>query len=314
MISFRQHVFTIAAIFIAIGLGIVFGNTFVQPSLVRNLRDRTDSLAGALAERNARVTQLEDQLGQFQAVGNILPVLDTGGLAGKQMVIVTDDGVDPAVLAEARDALGEANADLAAVFSVTGRLAAPDPATQGSLANILQVPEGTTLADLEQRAAVELAGRLAVGLPRPVAGASPQDVLDELLKAGFLAFPSGFPKISVGALPDLGGQGVIVVTVAGGRGDPIVPPEDFMVPFVNELERRGASVAAGESSTTDYPFVGLLRASSSGTSGSGMVTVDDLDFSVGGAALVLGLERMLLTGQGGDYGIKAGATSAIPAR
>jgi hypothetical protein len=42
-----------------------------------------------------------------------------------------------------------------------------------------------------------------------------------------------------------------------------------------------------------------------------MVTVDDLDFSVGGAALVLGLERLLL-GQGGNYGIKAGATAPLP--
>jgi hypothetical protein len=43
-----------------------------------------------------------------------------------------------------------------------------------------------------------------------------------------------------------------------------------------------------------------------------MVTVDDLDFSVGGAALVLGLERLLLLGQGGNYGIKAGAMAALP--
>jgi hypothetical protein len=44
----------------------------------------------------------------------------------------------------------------------------------------------------------------------------------------------------------------------------------------------------------------------------GLVTVDDLDESRGGAALVLGLERRLLTGQGGDYGVKGGAAPLPP--
>ncbi len=314
MISFRYHVFTIVAIFLAVGLGIVVGNTFVQPGLVRDLRNRTDSLAQQLADYRARVSQLESQVGQFQEVGDILPVLDNGGLVGKPVVIVTHDGVDPGLLAEARDALDAAHADLVAVFSATDRLAATDVATQQSLADVLQMPQGTASADLEQRAAFELAQRLSLGLPRPVGGTPARDVLDELLKAGFLSFPSGFPKVSGSALPQLGGQGELIVVISGGQGDPAIRPEDFMVPLTEELDQRGSLVAAGESSTTTYSFVGLLRAASSGTSGSTIVTVDDLDFSVGGAALVLGFERMLLTGQGGDYGIKAGASGPIPPR
>jgi hypothetical protein len=39
----------------------------------------------------------------------------------------------------------------------------------------------------------------------------------------------------------------------------------------------------------------------------GLVTVDDLDLAAGGAALVLGLDRLLLSGDGGAYGTKDGA-------
>lgn len=314
MISFRYHILTIVAIFLAIGLGIVFGNAFVQPALVNSLKNQTEGLRRDLADTRAEVQKLETQLGEAQTVGNILPELDSGGLAGKQVIVITQDGVDPQLLAQTRDALEAAHADLQAVFSATDRLAAVDAATQETLAVILQMPVGTSPADLERRAAFVLAQRLSVGLARPADGTPATDVLDDLLKAGFLSFPSGFPKVSGSSLPQLGGHGEMIVAVAGGQGDPVVPPEDFMVPLVQELEQRGESVAAGESSTTSYSFVGLLRADSAGTSGSTMVTVDDLDFSVGGAALVLGLEQMLLTGQGGDYGIKAGATGPIPPR
>ncbi len=310
MISFRVHVFTIVAIFLAVGLGIVVGNTFVQPALVDSLRSQTERLGQDLRDTRAEYDALQAQLVQAQAVGNILPVLDNGRLAGRAVIVVTHEGVDPHLLAETRDALATAHADLVAVFATTDRLAATDTATQQSLAEILQMPAETSPADLERRAAFELAQRLAVGLAKPADGSTATDVLDQLLKAGFLSFPSGFPKVSGSALPQLGGQGEIVVALAGGQTDPAVLPEDFMVPLVGELLQRGASVAAGESSTTGYSFVGLLRAEPGGA----MVTVDDLDFSVGGAALVLGLERMLLTGQGGDYGIKAGATGSIPPR
>ena len=68
-------------------------------------------------------------------------------------------------------------------------------------------------------------------------------------------------------------------------------------------------MAAGESLLTDYPYVSLVRADGI----DGTVTVDDLDQSMGGAALVLGLEELLATGTGGAYGVKDGAEPLPPA-
>jgi hypothetical protein len=67
-------------------------------------------------------------------------------------------------------------------------------------------------------------------------------------------------------------------------------------------------VAAGESTTTAIPFVELVRDAGA----DGLVTVDDLDLNMGGAALVLGLDELLTTGRGGAYGVKDGAEPLPP--
>ena len=100
------------------------------------------------------------------------------------------------------------------------------------------------------------------------------------------------------------------MVLSGGRGEePTLPPEAFAVPLVERLAELGVPVAAGESLLTDVPFVALVRAD--GT--DGIVTVDDLDQVMGGAALVLGLDRPAHLGEGGDYGVKDGAEPLPPA-
>ena len=67
------------------------------------------------------------------------------------------------------------------------------------------------------------------------------------------------------------------------------------MPLVQELALDGVPVAAGESSVTpaDVSFVADVRDLGAG----GTVTVDDLDLSMGAAALVLGLDDLLATGR-----------------
>jgi hypothetical protein len=196
---------------------------------------------------------------------------------------------------------------------MSDRMAAVDDATRQRLATILGEPSDIDAATLQRRAAEILAERLAVGPPRRDVPPPPDDVLDKLLTD-----PDGFltsPGITRDDLQRIGGRDEVVVVISGGQGDPAVQPKDFMVPLVEALAARGARVAAGESASTDYAFVGILRAVPADVLQPGtIVTVDDLDFPIGGAALVLGLERLLGSAEGGDYGIKEGATSSIPPR
>jgi hypothetical protein len=312
LISFRYHIFTIVAIFLAVGLGLLFGTSVVQPALIRDLRRQANQLTRDLSNTRAEVSTLKAQVGDLQDSGNILSSLDPGTLSGVPVVLVTHEGVDARLLSQARQALTEARVKLVAVLSLTDRLAARDQQVRDSLAKILAMPAGTEASALQQRAAQLLAQRLASGPPRKESSQPETDMLDALLTSNFLTTPQGSPAISRSDLPGVGGKGQVVIALSGGRGEPAVAPQDFFVPFVQELVQRGVTVAAGESADTAYPFVPVLRSDGGASDGSLMVTVDDLDFSVGGAALVLGLERLLFLGQGGNYGIKAGATSSLP--
>jgi hypothetical protein len=117
--------------------------------------------------------------------------------------------------------------------------------------------------------------------------------------------------VSAGDLARIGGEGEIVIVLSGDDQTLKLPPESFMVPFVRSLVGRGAVVGAGEATTTADAFVEALRGDGS-LDGSTLVTVDDLEYPIGGAALVLGLERALSSGQGGHYGVKSGAEGSIP--
>ena len=312
MISFRYHIFTIVAIFLAVGLGLLFGSSVVQPALIGELRRQTHGLTQDLSDTRAEVSDLKAQVGALQQAGDILPSLDPGTLTGRPVVMVTHDGVDPRLLSQARLSLSEAAVKVVAELSITDRMAVGDESSREALAQLLGMASDTLTPTLQARAAEVLAQRLAVGAPRRAVGPSGPDFLDDLLTANFLTTTPGSPSISRGDLSGIGGKGQLVIVLSGGRGEPLIDPQLFFVPLVEGLVQRGATVGAGESASTEYPFIPALRADGAAGDGTRMVTVDDLDFSVGGAALVLGLERLLLVGQGGNYGIKAGATAALP--
>lgn len=308
MISFRYHIITIVAIFLAVGLGLLVGNTIVQPSLVDDLRRRTDDLRTALAAERAAEEGLRARVAQLERAGDVLRALDAGGLVGVPVVVVTQQGVGSDLIAQTRAALSEARADTLAFLTVTDRMASVDDGVRQRLATILGASADADVAALQRRAAAMLAERLAAGPPRRDA-AAPEDVLDRLLTD-----PDGFltsPGIKPADLERIGGRDQVVIVVAGGEGDPVIQPNDFMIPLVEGLVADGARVAAGESAASTYGFVDDLRSDPSISDGA-IVTVDDLDFPIGGAALVLGVERLLLDGAGGDYGIKDGAADPIP--
>jgi hypothetical protein len=321
LISFRYHIFTIVAIFLAVGLGLLFGSSVVQPALIDELENQANQLTQDLADTRAEVSDLQAQVGALQEAGDILPSLDQGTLTDRPVVLVTHDAVDPRLLSQARLSLSEAAVKMVAELSITDRMAVGDEPSREALAELLGMASDTETATLQMRAAEVMAQRLAVGAPRRAVSPSGPDILDEFLTANFLTTAQGAPSISRGDLPGIGGKDQLVIVLSGGQGEPLVDPQLFFVPLVEGLVQRDATVAAGESVSTDYPFVPALRADGGAAApedpaGDGteppMVTVDDLDFSVGGAALVLGLERLVLLGQGGNYGIKAGATAPLP--
>ncbi|HXF37723.1 MAG TPA: copper transporter [Actinomycetota bacterium] len=299
MISFRFLLVSIVAVLLALALGLVAGTAVISPRLIEQLESET-------TQWQARARRLQEEVDRYQSfVDESLPYLTAGRLVGTRAILVTQEDVDQALLAQARRSLERAGAQVVAVLSARAELASEDPEVRARLADALGRPP-TGGGELPALAADVVATRLALGSGRRDGD---PDVLRDLLEEGFLA--SVGPDLTDQALRDLGGPGEAVVVVAGGEGTPTLPPQGFLVPLARRLVELGATVAAGESAASSYGFVAALREDDV-TAGDALVTVDDLDGTIGGVALVLGLQRLIDVGEGGHYGVSGDALIPPP--
>jgi uncharacterized coiled-coil protein SlyX len=303
VISFRQHVVTIVAIFLALALGMLAGSAFVQPRLVEQLRAQVEDQRRTMDDLRAQVGELRGRLAAERAFNDAaLPHLAQGRLLGRRVVVVAQEGLDEDALSGARRALEEAGAT-PVVLVARGTLAPDDPGAQAALGELLGRTDADP-AELPALAARALAERLATDLRRQP---REDDLLRILLAEGYLAPADA--GLSDELLDALGGPGQVVLVLAGGADpDPAIAPAAFAVPLVERLAELGLPVAAAEPAETAVPFLDLLR----GAGTDGLVTVDDVDESRGGAALVLGLQRLILTGEGGDFGGEDGSAPLPP--
>jgi len=318
VISFRYHLVTIVAVFLALALGVLAGTTVVKQTLVNSLR-RGERQAEAQAAAYRKQIALSNQF-----LGQALPWLTNARLDGREGVVVTHDGVDAAAVRGAQQAIRVAGADLV-TLTVTSLMDAPTASTRSQLDHLLGISEATPRLTVVSAAAAALGARLAEG-PAPGSGASPspsvgaptptltptparsQDLLVALVERGFVRSPD------TSDLTLVGGPAQLMVVVAGGERQPAVPIDTFVLPLVGGLVRDGSLVAAVESLATEaHPFVSLLRQEPVPVSTERLVTVDDVDQVPGRVALVLGLSRMVNGRTGGNYGTKAGAESVLPA-
>jgi hypothetical protein len=296
---------SIVAVFLALGLGILVGTTVLDDSLVNSLRRRTEQLQSLNSDlRN----QLDDALQRIAVLerfaNDVQPFLLSDRLATEQVVIVTSEGTASDALDEANRVLDLAGARVVTTITVQPAMTAGTASERQDLAGILGVPADTPPDDLMADAADGLASRLSEAPVRPVD--LNDDLLGNLLNAGLVVAPG----LSDADLADVGGPGQGVIGVGGGPGAPAIDAgETLLAPLVADLVDRQQTTAAGEGSDPTSTFLSTAR----DLTGSGaLVTVDGLDQSVGGSALVLGIDTAVLTGQGGAFGVGDQASQPLP--
>lgn len=292
MVSFRFHLVSLVAVFLALGLGVVAGTTVINRGLVRNLEEQT-------ADFGRRADRFERQVDSLRALRDQLTdhVID-GRLSGAEVVIVTQEGTDEGAIAAARGVLEGAGADMLGLFTVSGRMSLPDEASRTELASIIGGSPTEDPDALAVEAARELASEMAFG---PVG-----DTLAELIRGEFVLV--GGRDLGDRVLRSLDGDEAVVV-IAGGRDRPPVDPSRFLVPLAQGLVEDGVRVAAAEPLRTGYPFVALIR--EDGAVADRIATQDNVDQVAGEIGLVLGMEDVL-RGAAGHYGVKEGASGLLP--
>ena len=307
MISWRYHLISIVAVFLAFGLGVLTGTTVLNDNLVRSLKSQTTDLTARLDELRGADQEHQDELARMNAFAEqAMPYLVDSTLIGVQVIVVTQEGVDGGAAAQTRMALDLAGADVITTLTVQPTMAAQAPSAHRDLAAILSLPDDTSAQDLTAAAGGALAGRLATD---PALDPNGVDLLGEMLSQGFLT--ASAPEIRDATLGEIGGRGQLAVVIGGASGELSPASTDFMVPLVEELAGLEVVEGVGESLDADDGFMLAVRSVLDASSGP-IVTVDNVDRPVGASAMALGLRSAIVLGTGGDYGVKPGATRLLP--
>lgn len=307
MISLRHHIASIAAVFLAIALGVVLGSSATSERLLSGLNDDSARLVRQVnelqAERNAQRERLLDADGFATAVG---PQAVRGQLDGRTVVLVTTADADPAD----RDAVVALVRAAGAI--ATGELQLTEAFTDGSRAEqlrelVTRLPAGVQLPTSSDPGTLS-GGLLGSLVLLGVTDGRPQASADEAAAALAGLVDGGFVRASRDLRP---AQLAVVLTGGSLTGDAAGDRAAMIARFAAQLDRSGAgAVLAGRTAAADGTGpIGVARADTAIT--AALSTVDGVQSAAGRAVTVLAL-REQLDGTAGRYGTAGNAQAVAP--
>jgi Copper transport outer membrane protein, MctB len=302
VISFRYHIVSLVAVFLALALGIVVGTTALNGPITKDLRNQVNDLKkqrdGLAAQAKTLQGQVDDA-GQFASTYGAKVV--AGALTGTNVLLVSLPGATGGMQS------GAARQVIAAGGKITGRVSLTkdylDPSRGSgidSLATGPAHPIGLTLPATSD--AGQLGGAL---LAYVLLGKGQQTDLTQVL--------GGFSELHMIAL-DSGNITPATSVVVIGRGS--LPAGSYSgsseLSFVAALAHAGGHVvvASDAASASGGGLVALVRKSA--TDRSAIATVDDADNAFGQVSAALALAGSA-KGQIGHYGTEDGADALFPA-
>jgi hypothetical protein len=307
MITLRYHLVSLAAVFLALTIGVVLGSTSVSQRLLSVVAGDRSHLTEQVDQLSAQRDQLAAQQRAANSFGNsVAPTIVKGRLTGRKVVLVAAPDADPVNRDATRQLLSDAGATVTGELDLTEAIL--DPARADALRDLTTrlLPAGAQLPSAPDSGGL-VGGLLGSVLLTPKAGtvaAAPGQTgaaLTGLVQAGFVR-PGPAPA-----------QAQLVVVVTGGAETGTYSAERAatLARIAAELNRAGSgAVLAGTvGSETGTGAVGVARADSS--IAAKLSTVDDLENASGRVATVLAL-RERADGRAGHYGSASGAQGPIP--
>jgi hypothetical protein len=279
--SARYHAASLAAIFLALAVGILIGVGFGSDVVNGTADSLENSLSSDLAEERQQVDDLERELSSERDFAQtIYPTVVGDRLLGMRVAVIGLGALGPGVSSNIEDALEPTDARIAEIAVVN------EPPSLGELASTLEGRRARALARGDTEAldafVVDAGRRLVFGGGR----------FDEL-RGTLLGRFSGQPR---------GIDAVIVVRQSPSEleaGDQTATDhlEDGILAGLRSTDRPVVGV---EQTSTDPSTIGFYAA-------SGTSTVDDVDRVAGRVALVYAL-----AGANGHFGVKDSADSLLP--
>ena len=351
MINLRYHIVSITAVFLALGIGLVFGAAFIDRATVEALDRNLTAIERQNEDLQTENAGLERLVGAAAAAEQELreqglTQLVAGHLTDVPVLVIAVEGVDEDVVRSTADAVVAAGAQLGGVLWLTDRLLLDEEGEIADLAAVLQLgiddPArlrsslarrlGTVLEAAAEPVVVEDPATTTTTDPTtevPPDGEAPPTeeppLLAALRAAEFLELDAPLqPPTGFAVVPE-GGLRVVVVSGPGA----VLPDSELVVPMLDRLTedvvpqsggpvvvaaQRGPDDGAEATEEFDPDLERVVFVGPLRTSESlrdRLSTVDDLERFTGLVAVVLALEHGGV-GQFGHHGIGEGAQSLLP--
>jgi hypothetical protein len=305
VLSFRFHIVSLIAVFLALAIGIATGSTFVDRAIVDSLQDRVDTVSANLDSRRAENQALSDQIDGLEAyVADSAPWLVQDRLNGRSIVVVAERGIADEPVEAQVELLRQAGAEVPGILWLEEQLALAAPDDVTTLAEALELDE-------------EDAGAVQVAAFERIAAEDTEEAglaLAALVDAGFAELDTVGGEAVEPAEVDLVGGSALLVT-----GQESVLGSETTVRAAQALVAGGADVLVGEvyrvvdGGDEDRPGRGEVLAAvlDDGDLRDVVATDDALDLTRGRTAAVLALEE-LAAGRVTHVGYGAGADAPVP--
>jgi hypothetical protein len=336
VISFRFHVVSITAVFLAIAIGVVVGSTFVDRAIVDGLRDRIETVEDNLDDRLVQIDRLNDEVDRLNDVADTsAPFAVSGRLADRHVLVLAVRGVDDEPARRFVDLAVQAGATAPGILWVEPRWALEGD-DEGTVARQLASLVGSASSSPDvvrsivwDAAVEELAGPVLPpeqDEPAATTTTAPDGttttteprvaeitVLTALVDGGFLSFE---PAREGAALDDVADTSPALVAVTGPRGDTLLQP--LLQPLVSVILANRLPVVVAEAfvepgdDEADAPERGETALAAVPQGGTAQVSVvDHFEQPIGQVAAVLAAADAFHA-VSGHYGFGDGAASLLP--
>jgi Copper transport outer membrane protein, MctB len=312
MISLRQHTISLAAVFLALAVGVVLGSGFLSDTLLSSLRDEKRDLhtqINGLNDQKNALTQKLSAANNFdrQLAGRMM----RDALSGKSIVLFrTPDAKDDDIAAVSRN-VTDAGGTVVGTVSLTQEFVEANAAEKLlTVVNSSILPAGTQLSTKLVDQGSQAGDLLGIALlinTNPSAPVIPEvpetqraTVLAALRDSGFITYqPSDHFGAANAAIVITGGG---LASDAGNQGASVARFAAALAPHGS-----GTLLAGRDGSATGTAAVAVTRAD--GGMASTISTVDDVDSEAGRITAILGLHELINGGHPGQYGTGHAATS-----
>jgi hypothetical protein len=307
MISMRYHIVSLAAVFLALALGIVLGATKISSPLLTGLQSDNAALSsqqGDLTTENEELTARVAADEDFAAA--VGPLTVRGTLPKTNVVLITTASASPADRDAVLSLLDRAGATVTGQVQLTNDFSDPARAEELRSLAATTLPTGAKLPEVPQVGAIA-GGLLSSVLVAPADGkaiASPEQasaVLAALTSAGFITV-TGTPAA---------GQSVIILTGSEATGGSEADRAATIADFAGQVSQTAVGTVLAGSTGSEQPTgpVGVVRDDTALS--ATVTTVDNVDSATGRIATVLGLVEQ--NGGGvGQYGFGENAQAQSP--